>query len=456
MSNMRNKAMLACDFGASSGRIILGTLKNKKIELKEMYRFENRTIIESGFEVWDFSYLFNEMKKGLKKIFHDKDIKNNVEILGIGIDTWGVDYGYITKDKKILSNPICYRDSRTKESIIKVHNILSKEKLFKKTGIQFNEFNTIYQIYHDIVYRDILNKNVEKVLFMPNLFEYFLTGVYNWEQSIASTSSLLDKNGNWDEEIFEKLSIPKQLFGEISRENKILGILKKEIADELEIPRIKVYTIPNHDSAVAALGSLAKNKDFYIINGTWSILGTISEKSILSEEAYKNKITNEIGSNGNKRVLKMFPGLYILQKLKKYFKTIDYPQFADLAKKSTINSYIDLENEDLLHSDDIVKNIKEYIDKTNQKKPKNKEDIIKIAYNSLIKKYYESIIQLEEILGYKANNLIFIGGGIQDKYLIEEISKKISKNVIVGEKEASAYGNILSQFMAEGIIKKNL
>lgn len=451
---MRNKAVIACDFGASSGRLILGTIKNEKIELKEMYRFENRTIIDSGYEVWDFTYLFNEIKKGLRKIFNDKNIKDIVEILGIGVDTWGVDYGYITKDGEILSNPICYRDSRTKGIVEEVHNIISKEKLFQKTGIQFNEFNTIYQIYHDIVYRGILDKKIEKVLFMPNLFEYFLTGVFNWEQSIASTSSLLDKKGNWDKEIFKKLSIPKELFGKISRKNKVLGVLRKELADELEIPRIKVYTIPNHDSAVAALGSLAKDRDFYIISGTWSVLGAISKKPILSKEAHKMKVTNEIGAHGNKRVLKMFPGLYILQKLKKHFKTIDYPMFAQLANKSNIKSYIDLENENLLHSADIVNDINLYLDRTNQEKPKNREDVIKIAYNSLIKKYYETIIQLEDILGYRANNLIFIGGGIQDKYLIEKLSKKLSRNIIIGEKEASAYGNILSQFIAEGIISE--
>lgn len=449
---MKNKAFLACDLGASSGRIILGTLENNKINLKEMYRFENKTLFENGYEVWDFNYLFQEIKKGLKYIFSDKKLLEKVEILGLGIDTWGVDYGYITKDGKLLSNPICYRDSRTKKVIDEVHSIISQNQLFEKTGIQFNEFNSVYQIYYDLKYRKIMEKNVDKILFMPNLFEYFLTGKYNWEQTIASTSSLLSLDGNWNEEIFDKLSIPKSLFGNLSKSIKKLSTIKKEISDELNIPQIKVYIIPNHDSAVASLGSLSKENDFYIINGTWSILGTINDNSIITKEAFESKITNEIGYKEKKRILKMFPGLYILQKLKKYYKLIDYQELGSRAKISNIDSYIDLENKDILHSIDIVEDIKNILKNKKQHLPENKNDVIKIAYNSLVMQYKKSINELEEILGYKAKNLIFIGGGIQDKYLLNQISSKFEKNIIVGEKEASAFGNIISQMLIEGLI----
>ena len=462
MIALGKKAVLAFDYGASSGRLVLGILNEdtKKIELKEMHRFKNCSVKLNQYEYWDFPYLYNELKEGLKKVFSKESIvtSENIEVLGLGVDTWGVDYGWIDERGELLSLPICYRDARTEEVFEEVHDKVSLEEIFNETGVQFYSFNSIYQIFYDIHKRKVLEKGAKQLQFMPNLFAYFLTGKKSWEYTISSTSGMVNiDNKKWSKKIFEKLDIPESIVGDIEHGGQVLAPLKETIQKELGIKPLNVILTASHDSAAAIAGAPLVENSLYVINGTWSIIGFESDVPVVNEEAFKNNIVNEGGIEKKARVLKMIPGLWILQQLKKIFNEknldIDYSDFGNMAKKSNLISFVDLENERFLHAEKMDIEIKEYCRETGQEVPETDEDLLRVAYNSLKKQYNKSIKELEKLVGNEFTSIIAIGGGIQDKFLCQEISDETNRVIKAGPIEASAFGNIITQFIALGLVK---
>ena len=462
MIALGKKAVLAFDYGASSGRLVLGILNEdtKKIELKEMHRFKNCSVKLNQYEYWDFPYLYNELKEGLKKVFSKESIvtSENIEVLGLGVDTWGVDYGWIDERGELLSLPICYRDTRTEEVFEEVHGKVSLEEIFNETGVQFYSFNSVYQIFYDIHKRKVLEKGAKQLQFMPNLFAYFLTGKKSWEYTISSTSGMVNiDNKKWSKKIFEKLDIPESIVGDIEHGGQVLAPLKETIQKELGIKPLNVILTASHDSAAAIAGAPLVENSLYVINGTWSIIGFESDVPVVNEEAFKNNIVNEGGIEKKARVLKMIPGLWILQQLKKIFNEknldIDYSDFGNMAKKSNLISFVDLENERFLHAEKMDIEIKEYCRETGQEVPETDEDLLRVAYNSLKKQYNKSIKELEKLVGNEFTSIIAIGGGIQDKFLCQEISDETNRVIKAGPIEASAFGNIITQFIALGLVK---
>ena len=462
MIALGKKAVLAFDYGASSGRLVLGILNEdtKKIELKEMHRFKNCSVKLNQYEYWDFPYLYNELKEGLKKVFSKESIvtSENIEVLGLGVDTWGVDYGWIDERGELLSLPICYRDTRTEEVFEEVHSKVSLEEIFNETGVQFYSFNSVYQIFYDIHKRKVLEKGAKQLQFMPNLFAYFLTGKKSWEYTISSTSGMVNiDNKKWSKKIFEKLDIPESIVGDIEHGGQVLAPLKETIQKELGIKPLNVILTASHDSAAAIAGAPLVENSLYVINGTWSIIGFESDVPVVNEEAFKNNIVNEGGIEKKARVLKMIPGLWILQQLKKIFNEknldIDYSDFGNMAKKSNLISFVDLENERFLHAEKMDIEIKEYCRETGQEVPETDEDLLRVAYNSLKKQYNKSIKELEKLVGNEFTSIIAIGGGIQDKFLCQEISDETDRVIKAGPIEASAFGNIITQFIALGLVK---
>ena len=462
MIALGKKAVLAFDYGASSGRLVLGILNEdtKKIELKEMHRFKNCSVKLNQYEYWDFPYLYNELKEGLKKVFSKESIvtSENIEVLGLGVDTWGVDYGWIDEKGELLSLPICYRDTRTEQVFEEVHSKVSLEEIFNETGVQFYSFNSIYQIFYDIHKRKVLEKGAKQLQFMPNLFAYFLTGKKSWEYTISSTSGMVNiHNKKWSKKIFEKLDIPESIVGDIEHGGQVLAPLKETIQKELGIKPLNVILTASHDSAAAIAGAPLVENSLYVINGTWSIIGFESDVPVVNEEAFKNNIVNEGGIEKKARVLKMIPGLWILQQLKKIFNEknldIDYSDFGNMAKKSNLISFVDLENERFLHAEKMDIEIKEYCRETGQEVPETDEDLLRVAYNSLKKQYNKSIKELEKLVGNEFTSIIAIGGGIQDKFLCQEISDETDRIIKAGPIEASAFGNIITQFIALGLVK---
>ena len=462
MIALGKKAVLAFDYGASSGRVVFGILNEdtKKIELKEMHRFKNCSVKLNQYEYWDFPYLYNELKEGLKKVFSKGSVvtSENIEVLGLGGDTWGVDDGWIDEKGELLSLPICYRDTRTEEVFEEVHSKVSLEEIFNETGVQFYSFNSIYQIFYDIHKRKVLEKGAKQLQFMPNLFAYFLTGKKSWEYTISSTSGMVNiDNKKWSKKIFEKLDIPESIVGDIEHGGQVLAPLKETIQKELGIKPLNVILTASHDSAAAIAGAPLVEKSLYVINGTWSIIGFESDVPVVNEEAFKNNIVNEGGIEKKARVLKMIPGLWILQQLKKIFNEknldIDYSDFGNMAKKSNLISFVDLENERFLHAEKMDMEIKAYCRETGQEVPETDEDLLRVAYNSLKKQYNKSIKELEKLVGNEFTSIIAIGGGIQDKFLCQEISDETDRVIKAGPIEASAFGNIITQFIALGLVK---
>ena len=462
MIALGKKAVLAFDYGASSGRLVLGILNEdtKKIELKEMHRFKNCSVKLNQYEYWDFPYLYNELKEGLKKVFSKESVvtSENIEVLGLGVDTWGVDYGWIDERGELLSLPICYRDTRTEEVFEEVHSKVSLEEIFNETGVQFYSFNSVYQIFYDIHKRKVLEKGAKQLQFMPNLFAYFLTGKKSWEYTISSTSGMVNiDNKKWSKKIFEKLDIPESIVGDIKHGGQVLAPLKETIQKELGIKPLNVILTASHDSAAAIAGAPLVENSLYVINGTWSIIGFESDVPVVNEEAFKNNIVNEGGIEKKARVLKMIPGLWILQQLKKIFNEknldIDYSDFGNMAKKSNLISFVDLENERFLHAEKMDMEIKAYCRETGQEVPETDEDLLRVAYNSLKKQYNKSIKELEKLVGNEFTSIIAIGGGIQDKFLCQEISDETDRVIKTGPIEASAFGNIITQFIALGLVK---
>ncbi|MGL5657293.1 MAG: rhamnulokinase [Fusobacteriaceae bacterium] len=444
------KGVLSCDLGASSGRIIFVSIKNHELLVEEIYRYKNEPMqIEKGL-FWNFEEIFSEIKTGVKKT-----IEKGYEILSLGIDTWGVDYGWIDKEGNLVQNPYCYRDNRVDSIIDEVHKIVGEKELYKKTGNSFYKFNTVYQLYADLEKDEKIKKNGDKVLFTPNLVGYYLTGKMVNEYSIASTSGLINQSErNFSKELLEKLKIPKDIFPKLVEAGTILGNIKNDLAEEFNCKPFPVINVNCHDSASAVnYSNNFQSGKLFLINGTWSLIGCLNDMPINSDEAYKYKISNEGQGNLKNRVIRLIPGTWILQRLKLDFekmgKNYSYGEFGNLAKSSNENLFIDLEKEELIFPDSMLETVKKFLPIKEYKDA----DIIKIAYNSILKKYGDCIKILEKITGNKIEKIYAIGGGIQDDYLISSIRKEVNIELELGVIEASTIGNARTQLFTLGLVK---
>ena len=309
---MKKYKFLAFDFGASSGRAMLATFDGKKIELEEKHRFSNDPVTVNGGMYWDVLRLFHEIKQGILKCANSGDR----DIDCIGIDTWGVDYGLLDKNDMLLGNPHHYRDTRTDGMYEKAFSIVPKEEIFKDTGIAFNWFNTIYQILSEKLSGSTALKEAKTLLFMPDLFNFFLTGEKECEYTVASTSQMFDSEKyEWSEDLLSKMGIPSDIFPKIIYPGEQVGVLKKELAEELGVGQIPVMAVASHDtgSAVASV-PVTDTKDFvYISSGTWSLMGVELDNPIISDKSLKYNFTNEGGVNKTVRFLKNIMGLWLIQ-----------------------------------------------------------------------------------------------------------------------------------------------
>lgn len=449
------KVILCFDFGASSGRAIISKFDGNKIELEEIHRFSNEPVSIGGHLYWDFLRLFHELKIGIKKAKAKyKDISS------IGIDTWGVDYGLLDKNDDLIANPIHYRDVRTNNIIEDIEKIVSFKDIYKSTGIQYMQFNTLYQLYVDMKYRNNILKQVKSLLFIPDLFNFYLTGNKYNEYTEVSTSQMLDaKNKKWNLDLLNKLGLPSDILQEIIMPGRIWGTLNKEIQEELEVGSIPVIAVGSHDTASAVAGiPLASEDGVYLICGTWSLLGIESKNPIINDDSLKQNFTNEGGVEGTIRFLKNINGLWILQQLKKAWCEREYEiNFPDIIKaaKSIKNSsfIIDPNDASFMAPLNIIEEIKKYCSKNGQGTPEGLGEIAISVYNGLTNEFNKVIQNLEEITGNIVKTINLVGGGIQDELLCQLTSDITGKKVITGPLEASVFGNAIMQLKALGEIK---
>lgn len=447
---IQNQYFLAIDIGASSGRHILGSYKNNKIQIEEIYRFKNEIFKINNNLCWNFEYLFNEIINGLKKC---KDL--NKIPMSLAIDTWGVDFVLLDKYDNVLGNNISYRDHRTDNIPEEVYKLISKEELYKRTGIQNLVFNTIYQLYSIKKNSAELLKNAKYFLMTPDYFNFLLTGKKFNEYTNASTTQLLNlKTSVWDYDILKLLNIPKDIFQTILQPSTSIGYLKHSIKEKIGFD-LEVISAPSHDTASAVLSAPSYDENYflYLSSGTWSLLGTEIDNYNSSLKSLELNLTNEGGYNRKYRYLKNIMGLWIVQNIKKELNNkYSFKDLYDMASKAN-NKYIiiDVNDEVFLSPNSMIETIKYYCKTKLNYNIKNINELISIVYNSLAKCYIETIKDIEILLNKKMESLYIIGGGSKDDYLNSLVAKELEMKVYSGPTEATAIGNIISQMLNKNI-----
>lgn len=446
-----SKVYLAADFGGGSGRVIAGWLEDGKLTMEEIHRFGNRQVRLGDHVYWDFPALFEDMKAGLKKA-----ASKGYEVESIGVDTWGVDFGLIDRDGQLLGNPVCYRDARTAGMTEKLFETLNPTEHYATTGIQVMEINTLAQLLS--IKGTAQLEAAEHLLFMPDLFSYFLTGKATNEYCIASTSELLDaKRREWSWETIEALGLPKRIFGDIVMPGTVRGELRKDIAEETGLKDVKVIAVGSHDtaSAVAAVPAIEGDGPVaFLSSGTWSLLGIELPEPILTEEARQAEFTNEGGVGGRIRFLQNITGLWILQRLMAEWKERGEEQtFGELlpaAAQASISSIIPVADAAFTNPPSMEKAISDYCRQSNQPAPQTKGEFVRCLFQSLAKKYKDAIEGVNGLLPESLKRLHIIGGGSQNGLLNQFTADALGIPVWAGPVEATAMGNILVQAMAAG------
>lgn len=433
---------LAIDIGASSGRHIVGWLEDGKLKTEEVYRFANGTESKGGHLIWDSERLFKEVVEGLKTA-HIKGYTPKY----IGIDTWAVDYALLDKDDKLIGGVYAYRDSRTERSSQAVHRIISFNELYQKTGIQFQPFNTIYQLYADKLSGKL--EKAESMLMLPDYLGFLLTGIKKQEYTNATSTGLVNaETHNWDWDIIELLGLNRKLFGEIAQPKTVVGELKKDIADAAGYSATVILPA-THDTASAVLAAPVDEESPYISSGTWSLLGIEQARAHTDEESRKANYSNEGSINGRFRYQKNIMGLWMIQSVKRELGgSVTFASLAEMAKCKESKITIDVNDNRFLSPKNMTEEIKKAVMSNI-----GTASIMRVIYDSLAKSYAEAIEELERNTGKTYKTLNIIGGGSRDTLLNELTAKATGKKIIIGPVEATAVGNLIMQMSGAGEIK---
>ena len=426
---------LAIDIGASSGRHILSHIENEKLVLEEIYRFENNLVKSKDGLVWNIENLFSNVLNGIKKCKEIGKIPKS-----IAIDTWGVDYVLLDENKKEIKPCFCYRDSRTNGVIDEVESIISPSRLYSKTGIQKQNFNTIYQLYADKKSGRL--KNTKYFLMMPEYLSFKLTGEIKNEYTNATTTGLVNaKAKTWDTDIIYALGLTEVLLPPLSLPSSLVGELSDDIQKAVGF-NCAVLFAPSHDTASAVFACPMADNDLYISSGTWSLIGTEITEPILNDNARQLNFTNEGGIDYRFRFLKNYMGMWLFQNIRRNLnKSTTYDEMMSLAKNCSEYKYFDVNDSTLVAPKNMIDAIGKLI---------GSDDlglILNSAYHSLAKSYKEAVREIEAVTGKRFDAIHIVGGGCQDKYLNALTRDYTGKSVTAGPIEATATGNIVSQIM---------
>ncbi len=447
------KKVLAFDFGASSGRAMCGTFDGEKITIEELHRFSNDPVILNGTMYWDVLRLFFEIKQGLIKA------KKCGHIESIGIDTWGVDFGLIDREGRLLENPVHYRDARTEGMLEESFHLIDKKRFYEITGNQFMEINTAFQLLYLLKNRKDLLERADKMLLMPDLFNYFLTGEKKAEYSIASTTQLLDaKEGKWSDEVISALGLPKEIFPEIVPTGTKIGQLSEEICGELGLDRIDVIAAAGHDTQAAMVAVPASEDDFIFLScGTWSLLGTELEAPIINEKSEFYNITNEGGYGRKTSFLKNIIGLWCIQESRRqWIREGQEYGFGELEKMAAasepLKCFIDPDAPEFTPAGNIPERIREYCRRTGQAVPETIGEVVRCINESLAMKYRQAVEEIKDCTGKDYQTIYIVGGGTQSALLCQFTANACGCRVSAGPVEATVLGNVALQLMATGEI----
>ncbi len=448
------KRVLAFDFGASSGRAIVGVFDGEKIELREVHRFSNDPVTINGTVYWDVQRLFFEIKQGILKAKEDGGFDS------IGIDTWGVDFGLLRKDGTLIENPIHYRDKRNDGMVERAKNYMSHEEMYDITGIQFMDFNTVFQLLSLKENRPYILEEADTLLFMPDLLAYMLSGVKSTEYSIATTSQIVDlKTQTWSEKILKDFGLPASILTPIAATGAVIGKLSNEICEELGVPAADIVSVASHDTQSAITAVPCEEEDFaFISSGTWSLFGTEVKEPVINEASKKLNVTNEGGYNYTTAFLKNICGLWLIQESRRQWiregSEYSYAQLEEMALNSKpFQCFIDPDAAEFGVMGNLPKRVKEYCEKTGQYIPETVGEIVRCIYESLALKYRLTFDGIMECTGKKYDRIHVMGGGTKDKLLLDMTAQSCNVPVYGGPIEATALGNIAVQLMSSGDIK---
>ena len=455
---MAARNFLAFDLGAESGRALLGRLDGGKLTLEEKHRFANPTGRMNGHLHWNLLQQWEELKTGLRKTAAGGDVRLD----GIGVDTWGVDFGFIGKNGEVLGQPYMYRDARTDGVMEKVFARVPRDQVFEATGIQFMQLNSLYQYYamrHD--QKSPLLDCADKLLFIPDLFNYLFTGVAKGEFSIATTSQMYDpRKKAWAVEMLEKLDLPTRILPEIIPSGTVVGPLRDDVAKECGARPVPVIAPATHDtaSAVAAVPAGESDDWCYISSGTWSLMGVEIAEPIINEKSLALNYTNEGGVGGTIRFLKNIMGLWLVQECRRQWqregKEYSYAELTRMAAAARpLESFVSPEHAPVAAPGEMPRKIADYCRRTGQRVPESPGEFVRACLDSLALAYRKTLAGLEDVLGRRMSVIHIVGGGTQNELLTQMAADACGRTVIAGPVEATAIGNILVQAMAAGDVK---
>ena len=450
----KSKRVLAFDYGASSGRAIIGTFDGKKISLEEIHRFSNDPVILGKTMYWDTLRLFYEMKQGMVKA------KLAGGFDSVGVDTWGVDFGLIDREGNLLENPVHYRDARTSGLVEESFKLIDKDRFYAITGNQFMELNTAFQLLSLVRNRPEILQRADKLLLTPDLFDYFLTGQKNAEYSIASTTQLMNaEQGTWSEEVLKALGIPAHILPEIIPCGTKVGQISQAICEELGLDKpADVIAVAGHDTQSAMVSVPTQEKDFIFVScGTWSLFGTELEHPLINEESARLNITNEGGYGKKTSFLKNIIGLWMIQESRRQWiregKEYSFGELEKMAQAAEpLKCFIDTDAPEFVPAGNIPRRIREYCKRTGQYVPETEGEIVRCINQSLAMKYRETIQEIETCTQKKYPEIYMLGGGIQSHMLCQLTANACGRKVSAGPIEATVYGNVALQLMASGEI----
>ncbi len=445
---------LALDLGAESGRAILGTITQGKLELEELHRFPNTPVrIPQGL-YWDTFRLWHEIQQGMGVAGRER----RLALDGVGIDTWGVDFGLFGADGALVDNPRHYRDARNNGAPEKFFAVVPKQEVFARTGIQFMQFNSLFQLYAIKLTAPAVLSVARKLLFMPDIFNYWLTGVAKAELTIASTSQCYNPaERRWATELLEQAGLPASILPEIIAPGTRLGPIRPEVAEATGLEAsTPAFATAGHDTASAVAAVPAEGDGWcYISSGTWSLMGVELDEPVINERSLADNLTNEVGAEGKIRFLKNIAGLWLLQECRRAWslegRTYSYAELAEMAGKAKPFTAV-ISPDAFLEPGRIPERIAEFCRSTGQQEPDQPGEMARTILESLALRYRQVLEALEALLGYRIKVIHIVGGGSRNQVLNQFVADATGRRVIAGPSEATAAGNVLVQAIGSGLL----
>ena len=450
-----NKFFFAVDLGATSGRTIIGNISEGKLHLEEVTRFPNNLIEQGGHFYWDIHALYFEIIRGLKDV-----ARRGLDITSIGIDTWGVDFVFIGSDGAILRNPRAYRDPITFEAMDDyLNHVISRKDVYSITGIQFMNFNSIFQLHAMRRENNSAFINAQKILFIPDALSWMLTGEAVCEYTIASTSQLLDpRTKQLDERLLASLGLTRSKFGRMVQPGTKIGHLTEEVQRLTGLGAVPVIAVAGHDTGSAVAAVPAKDERFaYLSSGTWSLMGIETKDAVISDRSYELNFTNEGGIEGTTRFLKNICGMWLYERCRKEWpeevRQLSHPELQGQAMNvEPFRSLINPDDPMFANPSSMIDAIQAYCRQTQQPIPETPAEICRCIFDSLALRYRQVFSWLQEFAPFKLETLHIIGGGSLNKFLNQFTANSTGATVLAGPQECTAIGNVMLQAKAAGLV----